>query len=183
MAAEEVLAFHSQTNQNEIIRLLSQDANLHPETKRGLQNLSININSWQTELRRLYAAIVIPRYTEQDVHELNLLHKARHERHKLIRDNMRAYWMAQNNPRAAALIPAMDEPLYTKHIILKTDYLVKGFDPMTGTYMHPLLWEGKVSVTDFLEDISICSFSQACNIPLSLSRNLNTAQLRGFGEK
>ena len=183
MAAEEVLAFHSQTNQNEIIRLLSQDANLHPETKRGLQNLSININSWQTELRRLYAAIVIPRYTEQDVHELNLLHKARHERHKLIRDNMRAYWMAQNNPRAAALIPAMDEPLYTKHIILKTDYLVKGFDPMTGTYMHPLLWEGKVSVTDFLEDISICSFSQACNIPLSLSRILTTAQLRGFGTK
>ena len=81
MAAEEVLAFHSQTNQNEIIRLLSQDANLHPETKRGLQQLKVDLNSWQQELTRLFSAIVIPRY-KQDVHELNLVHKARHERHK-----------------------------------------------------------------------------------------------------
>ena len=71
---------------------------------------------------------------------------------------MRAFWLARNDARAAALVPAMDKPLYTKHIILKNDFLVKGFDPVTGTYIQPLLWEGKVSVADFLEDISICIF-------------------------
>ena len=158
MATEEVLAFNSQNNQNEIIRLLTQDANLHQETKRGLQKLTVNLNSWQQELTRLFDEIVIPLYTEQDVHEINLLHKARQERQQQIRDNMRAFWLARNDARAAALVPAMDKPLYTKHIILKNDFLVKGFDPVTGTYIQPLLWEGKVSVADFLEDISICSF-------------------------
>ena len=183
MATEEVLAFNSQNNQNEIIRLLSQDVNLHQETKRGLQKLTVNLNSWQQELTRLFDGIVIPLYTEQNVHEINLLHKARHEKQQQIRDNMRAFWLAQNNARAAALVPAVDKPLYTKHVTLKNDFLVKGFDPATGTYLQPLLWEGKVCVADFIEDISICSFSQACNIPLSLSRMLNTAQQRGFGEK
>ena len=169
MATDEVLAFNSQNNQNEIIRLLTQDVNLHQETKRGLQKLTVKLNSWQQELTRLFDEIDIPRYTEQDVHEFNLLHKARQEKLQQSRDNMRAYWQAQNNLAAAALVPAVDKPLYTKHVILKNDFLVKGFDPITGTYHQPLLWEGKVSVADFTEDISICSFSQACNIPLSLS--------------
>ena len=111
MATEEVLAFNNQTNQNEIIRLLSQDANLHQETKRGLQKLTVNLNSWQQELTRLFDEIVIPRYTEQDVHEINLLHKARHERQQQIRDNMRAFWLAQNNARAAALVPAVEKSI------------------------------------------------------------------------
>ena len=182
-AADEVLAFNNQNNQNEIIRLLTQDINLHQETKRGLQKLTVKLNSWQQELTRLFDAIDIPRYNEQDVHEFNLLHKARQEEQQQRRDNMRAYWQAQNNPNAAALVPAVDKPIYTKHVILKNDFLVKGFDPIARSYIQPLLWEGKVSVADFTEDISICSFSQACNIPLSLSRMLNTAQQRGFGEK
>ena len=37
MATDEILAFNSQNNQNEIIRLLSQDVNLNQETKQGLQ--------------------------------------------------------------------------------------------------------------------------------------------------
>ena len=68
MAADEVLAFNSQNNQNEIIRLLTQDVNLHQETKRGLQKLTVKLNSWQQELTRLFDEIDIPRYTEQDVH-------------------------------------------------------------------------------------------------------------------
>ena len=183
MATDEVLAFNSQNNQNEIIRLLTQDVNLHQETKRGLQKLTVNLNSWQQELTRLFDEIDIPRYAEQDVHEINLLNKAKQERQQQIRDNMRAFWLAQNNARAAALVPAVEKSLYTKHVTLKNDFVVKGFDPATGTYIQPLLWEGKVCVADFIEDISICSFSNACNIPLSLSRMLHTAQQRGFGEK
>ena len=44
MATEEIWAFNSQNNQNEIIRLLSQDVNLNQETKRGLQKLTVNVN-------------------------------------------------------------------------------------------------------------------------------------------
>ena len=135
MATEEVLAFNSQNNQNEIIRLLTQDVNLHQETKRGLQKLTVNLNSWQQELTRLFDEIDIPRYAEQDVHEINLLNKAKQERQQQIRDNMRAFWLAQNNARAAALVPAVEKSLYTKHVTLKNDFLVKGFDPATGTYI------------------------------------------------
>ena len=35
MATDEILAFNSQNNQNEIIRLLAQDVNLNQETKRA----------------------------------------------------------------------------------------------------------------------------------------------------
>ena len=84
MATDEILAFNSQNNQNEIIRLLTQDVNLHQETKRGLQKLTVNLNSWQQELTRLFDEIVIPRYAEQDVHEINLLHKAKQDRQKQI---------------------------------------------------------------------------------------------------
>ena len=183
MATDEILAFNSQNNQNEIIRLLAQDVNLNQETKRGLQKLTVNVNSWQQELTRIFDEIEIPRLAEQDVHELNLLHKAKQERQDKIRENMRNFWLAQNNARAAARVPPVEKSLYTKHVILKNDFVIKGFDPATGTYLQPLLWEGKVSVSDFIEDISICSFSNACNIPLSLSRMLQTAQKRGFGEK
>ena len=131
----------------------------------------------------MLAEIEIPRLAEQDVHELNLLHKAEQKRQDKIRENMRNFWLAQNNAQAAARVPPVEKSLYTKHVILKNDFVIKGFDPATGTYIQPLLWEGKVAVSDFLEDISICSFSSACNIPLSLSRMLQTAQKRGFGEK
>ena len=183
MATDEILAFNSQNNQNEIIRLLTQDVNLNQETKRGLQKLTVNLNSWQQELTRIFDEIDIPRYSEQDVHEINLLHKAKQERQDKIRENMRLFWLAQNNAQAAARVPSAEKSLFTKHVILKNDFVVKGFDPATGTYIQPLLWEGKVSVADFIEDISICSFSHACNIPLSLSRMLQTAEKRGFGEK
>ena len=53
MATEEIWAFNSQNNQNEIIRLLSQDVNLNKETKRGLQKLTVNVNSWQQDLTRV----------------------------------------------------------------------------------------------------------------------------------
>ena len=53
MATEEILAFNSQNNQNEIIRSLTQDVNLNQETKEGLQKSTINVNSWQQELSRL----------------------------------------------------------------------------------------------------------------------------------
>ena len=72
MATDEILAFNSQQNQNEIIRLLAQDVNLNQETKRGLQKLTVNINSWQQELTKIFDEIAIPRLAEEDVHELNL---------------------------------------------------------------------------------------------------------------
>ena len=125
MATDEILAFNSQNNQNEIIRLLTQDVNLNQETKRGLQKLTVNLNSWQQELTRIFDEIDIPRLSEQDVHELNLLHKAKQERQEKIRDN--------NNARAAALVPPVEKSLYTKHVTLKNDFVVKGFDPATGT--------------------------------------------------
>ena len=180
-AADEVLAFNNQNNQNEIIRLLTQDVNLHQETKRGLQKLTVKLNSWQQELTRLFDAIDIQLYNEQDLHEFNLLFKAELEKQQQRRDNMRAYWQAQNDPNASARVPNVDKPIYTKHIILKNDFLVKGYDPITKSYLQPLLWEGKVSVADFTEDISICSFSQACNIPLSLlyAKYCTTAWIRG----
>ena len=80
MATEEIWAFNSQNNQNEIIRILSQDVNLNQETKQGLQKLTINVNSWQQELTRLFNEIEIPHLGEQDVHKMNLLHKAKQEK-------------------------------------------------------------------------------------------------------
>ena len=80
MATDEILAFNIQNNQNEIIWLLAQDVNLNQETKRGLQKLTVNVNSWQQELTRIFDEIEIPRLAEQDVHELNLLHKAKQDR-------------------------------------------------------------------------------------------------------
>ena len=76
----EIWAFNSQNNQNKIIRLLTQDVNLNQETKQGLQKLTINVNSWQQELTRLFNEIEIPHLGEQDVHEMNLLHKAKQEK-------------------------------------------------------------------------------------------------------
>ena len=66
MATDEILAFNSQNNQNEIIRSLAQDV-----------KLTVNVNFWQQELTRVFNEIEIPRLGEQDVHELNLLHKAK----------------------------------------------------------------------------------------------------------
>ena len=95
MATDEILAFNSQNNQNEIIRLLAQDVNLNQETKRGLQKLTVNVNSWQQELTRVFDEIEIPRLAEQDVHELNLLHKAKQELQDKIRENMRNFWLSR----------------------------------------------------------------------------------------
>ena len=92
---------------------------------------------------------------------MNLLHKAKQEKQERIRENMRSFWLSQNNAAAAARVPQVEKSLYTKHIILKNDFVIKGFDPSKGTYIEPLLWEGKVAVSDFLEEISICSFSSA----------------------
>ena len=142
MATEEIWAFNSQNNQNEIIRLLSQDVNLNQDTKRGLRKLTVNVNSWQQELTRVFNEIEIPHLGEQDVHEMNLLHKAKQEKQEKIRENMRSFWLSQNNAAAAARVPQGEKSLYTKHIILKNDFVIKGFDPSKGTYIEPLLWEG-----------------------------------------
>ena len=117
MATEEIWALNSQNNQNEIIRLLSQDANLNQDTKRGLQKLTVTLNSWQQELNKAFNEIVIPHLVEQDVHEMNLLHKAKQEKKEQIRANMRSFWLSQNNAAAAARVPQVEKSLYTKHII------------------------------------------------------------------
>ena len=150
MATEEIWALNSQNNQNEIIRLLSQDANLNQDTKRGLQKLTVTLNSWQQELNKAFNEIVIPHLVEQDVHEMNLLHKAKQEKQEQIRANMRSFWLSQNNAAAAARVPQVEKSLHTKHIILKNDFVIKGFDPSKGTYIEPLLLEGKVAVSDYL---------------------------------
>ena len=56
MATEEIWAFNSQNNQNEIIQLLSQDVNLTQETKRGLQKhkKTIVVPSRQKMLEHIY---------------------------------------------------------------------------------------------------------------------------------
>ena len=124
MATEEIWAFNSQNNQNEIIRLLSQDVNLNQETKRGLQKLTVNVNSWQQELTRVFNGIEIPHLREQDIHEMNLLHKAKQEKQEKIKKNIRSFWLSQNNAAAAARVPQVEKSLYTKHIILKNDFVI-----------------------------------------------------------
>ena len=78
----------AKTTRIKIIRILSQDVNLNQETKRGLQKLTVNVNSWQQELTRVFNEIEIPHLGEQDVHEMNLLHKAKQEKQEKIREIM-----------------------------------------------------------------------------------------------
>ena len=77
--------------------MLTSYVNLDQETKQGLQKLTINVNSWQQELSRLFTGIEIPPLGEQDVHEINLLHKAKQEKQDRIKENMRKFWLSQNN--------------------------------------------------------------------------------------
>ena len=55
---------------------------------------------------------------------MNLLHKAKQEKQEKIRENMRSFWLSQNNAAAAARVPQVEKSLYTKHIISSSKALI-----------------------------------------------------------
>ena len=168
---------------NQIIRILESDDGISQATKDRLGKLKSDGNKWQSQLMNKWRNLDIPTFNVAQIRALNDARFRVVQRLNKTRGEVRAYLV--NNGQiasAAALEDIEDTTKRGKDSVVRNGKSVLGWHPSYNRWIKVISDANTISIQEFSSCVTLCQFSGALNIPLSLDKLFDEGCLHGLSE-
>ena len=169
---------------NQILQILESASFVDQNTKERLGKLKNQANRWQEELLYKWRNLEIPIF---DLSEIRTINDARYKLVKKLnarRTEVRTYLQNSGNAHLAGTLDDIeDNSKKGRDAVIKRGKATLGWDPQKNDWVQIVSDLSTISISDFSSCVSICQYTNAINIPLTLDKLLDEGMTYGLNEE